>query len=93
MLDVTSEHVVINLGAVADLQADLMGAPKFRTTLGVPALRRSVAPEGAVARCRALYNGLAEGTTRREAVATAVSMGIAYNTAATQYQRWNKARA
>lgn len=85
-------RVVINLGAVAELQADRLGQPRFRTTLGVPVLRRSVKPEGAVARCWAMYDGMASGTSRRDAVAMAVAAGTAYNTAATQYQRWSKAR-
>jgi hypothetical protein len=92
VLDVARQGVVINLGAVAELQADRLGQPRFRTTLGVPVLRRSVRPQGAVARCWAMYDALPSGTSRREAVAKAVDAGIAYNTAATQYQRWNKAR-
>lgn len=92
VLDTLAHGVAINLGAVAEMQADRLGAPTFRTTLGIPALRRSVRPEGAVARAWALYDALPQGTTRRDAVAAAVDQGIAYNTAATQYQRWTKAR-
>lgn len=92
-LDVaTDRRVVINLECVAGMQAERMGEPRFRTTLGVPVLRRSVKPEGAVARCWAMYDGMASGTSRRDAVAMAVAAGTAYNTAATQYQRWSKAR-
>lgn len=92
VLDTLPGRVVINLGAVADLQAERLGQPRFRTTLGVPVLRRSVKPQGAVARCWQMYDALPSGTTRRDAVSRAVDAGIAYNTAATQYQRWSKAR-
>jgi hypothetical protein len=91
VLDVLPGRVVINIGTVAEIQAERMGEPRFRTTLGVPVLRRSVKPQGAVARCWAMYDGMPSATSRREAVAMAVEAGIAYNTAATQYQRWSKA--
>jgi hypothetical protein len=92
VLDVAPGRVVINLGAVAELQADVLGQPTFRTNLGIPVLRRSVKPQGAVARCWQMYDALPSGTSRRDAVAKAVDAGIAYNTAATQYQRWSKAK-
>lgn len=81
----------ISLEAVADYEADRLGASKVQRYEGVPALRRSIQPKGATARVRAFFSTLPEGTSRKDAVAAAVDAGFAYATARTQYQVWKAA--
>lgn len=81
----------ISLEAVADYEADRMGETKTQRIAGVPMVRRSTTRKGAVARVRAYFDQLPEGTARKDAVASAVEAGFAYATARTQYQNWKNA--
>ena len=77
----------ISLDAVADYEADLLGALKASTLEGIPALRRSTVRKGATARVRAFFaHEIEQGVSRKEAIAKAVAQGYAYCTARTQYQ-------
>lgn len=87
---VSGKAYQFNVEAIADAQQAALGVVNTSTMLGVPVLRRS-AVVGAVGAAHQLYATLPAGTTRRDAVAFAVSHGIAFYTARTQYQRWSKA--
>ena len=80
----------INLEAVADYQQDRLGVVSHNQLVGVPMLRRSMS-RGVVAKAHGLFAKLPAGTPRKDAIALAVSQGIAFYTARTQYQRWAKA--
>lgn len=80
----------INLEAVADFQQDALGVVSNNQLQGVPMLRRSVS-RGVVSKAHQLFATLPAGTARKDAIALAVSQGIAFYTARTQYQRFSKA--
>lgn len=80
----------INIEAVADYQQDRLGVVTHNRLEGVPMLRRSVS-KGVVGKAHALFATLPAGTTRKDAIAAAVNNGIAFYTARTQYQAWQKA--
>lgn len=80
----------INLEAVADYQNERLGVVTHNRLEGVPMLRRSVS-KGVVGKAHALFAQLPQGTARKDAIAHAVSQGIAFYTARTQYQRFAKA--
>jgi len=80
----------INLEAVADYQNDRLGVVTHNRLEGVPMLRRSVS-KGVVGKAHQLFAQLPAGTARKDAIAFAVSHGIAFYTARTQYQRFAKA--
>lgn len=87
-----SDGYTISLEAVADYEADLLGAPSMNPRLvGVPMLRRSIKAKGATFAARALFSSLPSGTPRKDAIAAAVANGIAFYTARTQYQNWKAA--
>ena len=77
----------INLEAVADYQQDRLGVVNHNRIQGVPMLRRSVS-RGVVHQARELYRSLPAGTARKDAIAAAVNLGIAFYTARTQYQHF-----
>ena len=76
----------INVEAVADYQQELLGVVSGSKVEGVPVLRRSAAGTS-TAKARALFVSLPAGTSRKDALALAVSNGIAFYTARTQYSR------
>jgi hypothetical protein len=80
----------INIEAVADYQQELYGVVTHNRLEGVPILRRSVS-KGVVGKVHQLYASLPAGTTRKDAIAKAVESGIAFYTARTQYQRFQRA--
>jgi hypothetical protein len=80
----------INLEAVADYQQERLGVVTHNRIEGVPMLRRSVS-KGVVGKAHQLFASLPVGTQRRDAIAAAVSQGIAFYTARTQYQAFRKA--
>lgn len=82
--------VTISLEAVADYEADRMGALRTTTYLDVPAVRRSNQRKGATARVRAFFASL-PAMPRKNAIVLAVEAGFAYCTARTQYQVWKNA--
>jgi len=80
----------INIEAVADYQNDRLGVVTHNRIEGVPMLRRSVS-KGVVGKVHQLFATLPAGTARKDAIAAAVAQGIAFYTARTQYQRFQKA--
>jgi hypothetical protein len=89
-INVDASGCSISLEAVADYQQDVLGVVTHNRLEGVPMLRRSVS-KGVVGQARALFATLPAGTTRRDAIATAVAQGIAFYTARTQYQAHRRA--
>jgi hypothetical protein len=81
----------INLEVLAEIQQERLGVVTYNRLEGVPMLRRSVS-RGVVSKTRAFYATLPAGTARKDAIAAAVSQGIAFYTARTQYQRFTKQR-
>ena len=51
-------------------------------------LRRRTTDGGAVSWAWSVFDGMPAGTTRKDAIAHAVKVGIAFYTARTQYQKW-----
>lgn len=82
--------VSINMDVLAAYQQEKLGEAVHNQLEGVPMLRRSVS-KGVVGKAHKLFASLPAGTTRKDAIDAAVAQGIAFYTARTQYQRFQKA--